>query len=106
MNEERNELMAEETENTEVTYYQDEANESSGNGGTVALIVAAGAGVVGGGIALWNNRDKIKDWWQEQQIAKAEKKMRKYGCKVVRISEDEIEAIEEVLDDVDVDETE
>lgn len=105
--EERNyDLMVEETENTEVTNYYDEADECSGNGGVVALIVAAGAGLVGGGFALWKNRDKIKDWYQERQIAKAEKKMLKCGCKVVRISEDEIEAVEEVLDDVDVEETE
>ena len=74
-----------EIEEVEGDVYDPEYSESSsGNrGGALAAGVGLVAALVGGGIYLWKNRDKIKAKRTEKQIAKLEKK----GYKVYNTNE-------------------
>lgn len=106
--EERNEMM-EVTENTEVTETYDSYEETeSSSGGLGKVVIGAVIGLAVGGTAfVFKNKDQLKEKYQEKQIARCMKKAEKLGCRLVVVSEEDIEKIEEVLDDtVDVEETE
>lgn len=87
MSEERNELMEMEN-NEELTVIELEESEYSSGGGLGKILIGAVVGVTAGVAALaYKNKDKIKEKYQEKQIAKCTKKLERLGCTVVRDEE-------------------
>lgn len=99
MSEERtNELM--EMENEDLTVIELEENGYSGGSGLGKILIGAVVGVIAGGAALaYKNKDKIKEKYQEKQIAKCTKKLEKLGCTVVRDEYSEEDFEEDVFEE-------
>ena len=79
MNEEMNYEVAEKVEANEVEVI-DTPEESSNNGLIGKIAIGAGVALVGGAVALWKNRHKIKAWKDER----AANKLRKKGYTVMK----------------------
>lgn len=89
--------MEENIMNVEETTFEEEVNsvdtyepEEISEGGSIGKLAVAGISVIGAGVVLYKNRNKLKQKWTEGRI----KKLEKQGYKVTKLDTDEVIDVE------------